>query len=88
MIVVGCKTLKEKVPSRHYNANGHEYNMGYYLIDGTYPSWTSFVSTISNSVGQRKAHFAQRQEAAIKYVERTFRVLQVRFAVVRGPIKQ
>ena len=56
--------------------------MGYYLVDGIYPPWATFVSTISNPVGQKKAHFAQRQEAARKDVERAFGVLQACFAVV------
>ena len=72
----------------NYTVIGHEYNMDYYLIDGIYPPWAIFVSTISNSVCQRKAHFTQRQEATRKDVERAFRVLQVRFVVVRGPTKQ
>ena len=42
----------------------------------------TFVCTISNPVGQKKSHFAQRQ-AARKVVERAFH-----FAVVRGPAKQ
>ncbi|XP_020164442.1 uncharacterized protein [Aegilops tauschii subsp. strangulata] len=77
-----------KVPPCHYTANGHVYNMGYYLVDGIYPSWSTFVNTISNPVGQKKAHFTQRQEAARMGVERAFGVLQVCFAVVRGPAKQ
>ena len=77
-----------KAPPCHYTVNGHEYNMGYYLVDGIYPPWATFVSTISNPVGQKKSHFAQRQEAARKDVERAFGVLQARFAVVRGPAKQ
>ena len=48
----------------------------------------TFVSIISNPVGQEKAHFAQRQEATREDVERAFRVLQAHFAVVRGPTKQ
>jgi len=76
-----------KAPPFHYTVNGHEYNMGYYLVNGIYLSWATFVRTISNPVGQKKANFAQRQEAARKDVERAFGVLEDRFAVVRGPIK-
>ena len=61
--------------------------MGYYLVDGIYPLWATFVGTISNLVGQKNGHFAQRQEAARKDVERAFRVLWARFTVVRGPAK-
>jgi hypothetical protein len=60
----------------------------YYLVDGIYPPWATFVSTISNLVGQKKSHFTERQEATKKDVERTFGVLQARFVVVRGPAKQ
>jgi hypothetical protein len=62
--------------------------MGYYLVDGIYPPWATFVSTISNPVGQKKSHFAHRQEAARKDVERTSGVLQAHFAVVHAPAKQ
>ena len=84
-----ARLTEGKAPPCHelYTVNGHGYNMRYYLVDGTYPSWTTFVSTISDPIGQKKAHFAQRQEAARKDVERAFGVLQARFAVVHGPAK-
>ena len=62
--------------------------MDYYLVDSIYPPWATFVKTISEPLGQKRPHFAQRQKAATKDVERTFEVLQARFAVVRGPAKQ
>jgi hypothetical protein len=62
--------------------------MSYYLVDGIYPLWATFVNIISNPVGQKKSHFAQRQEAARKNIERAFGVLQACFVVVRGPAKQ
>ncbi|XP_020146623.1 uncharacterized protein [Aegilops tauschii subsp. strangulata] len=83
-----ARLTEGKAPPCQYNINGHEYNMCYYLVDGIYPPWTTFVSTISNPVGQKKSHFAQRQEATRKDIHRTFGVLQGRFAVVRGPAKQ
>jgi hypothetical protein len=46
------------------------------------------LNIISNPVDQKKYHFAQRQEAASKNVERAFEVLQARFVIVRGPAKQ
>ncbi|TVU31832.1 hypothetical protein EJB05_23533, partial [Eragrostis curvula] len=49
--------------------------MGYYLADGIYPAWSTFVKTISKPQGARKD------------VERAFGVLQSRFAIVRGPAR-
>lgn len=83
-----ARLTEEKAPPCHYNVNGHAYNLGYYLVGGIYPPWSTFVSTISNPVGEKKAHFAQRQETARKDVERAFGVLQARLAVVLGPTKQ
>ncbi|XP_020171761.1 uncharacterized protein [Aegilops tauschii subsp. strangulata] len=70
-----ARLTQGKAPPCHYTVCGHEYNMGYYLVDGVYPSWAMFVSTISNPVGKKESHFSQRQEAARKDVERTFGVL-------------
>ncbi|CAM8926970.1 unnamed protein product [Rhodiola kirilowii] len=72
-------------PAVTYTINGHEYNMGYYLADGIYPSWPTFVKTIPSPQGNKKKYFAALQESARKDVERAFGVLQSRFAMIRGP---
>ena len=62
------------------------YNKGYYLADGIYSRWSTFVNTISNPVpGGKNSQFAKVQEACRKDVEQAFGVLQSRFAVVRYP---
>nr|XP_017256407.1 PREDICTED: putative nuclease HARBI1 [Daucus carota subsp. sativus] len=72
-------------PELRYTINGHEYNMGYYLADGIYPSWPTFVKTIPKPQGNKRKYFATAQESTRKDVERAFGVLQARFAMIRGP---
>jgi hypothetical protein len=69
----------------NYKINDHNYPTRYYLADSIYLQWTTFVKIISPSQGNRRKHFIAAQESARKDVERAFRILQARFAIVRGP---
>src|SRR6266496_1888466 len=76
--VLQCSPVFAKLVEGHsapvnFEVNGRQYNKGYYLADGIYPRWSTFVKTISNVVPGGKD------------VERTFGVLQSRFAIVRYP---
>ncbi|CAL5373544.1 unnamed protein product [Camellia sinensis] len=74
-------------PTVNYTINGNEYTMGYYLEDGIYPQWSTFVKTIPSPQGNKKIFFAATQEATRKDVQRAFGVLQARFAIVRRPTR-
>ena len=67
--------------------NDHEYNIGYFLSDGIYPKWATFVKTIHLPQGPKARLFAERQESVRKDVERAFGVLQARFDITRGPTR-
>ncbi|GAA0151696.1 hypothetical protein LIER_10359 [Lithospermum erythrorhizon] len=68
----------------NYRVNDREYNMGYYLADGIYPQWATFVRPIPAHVGVKRQYFFTVHESYRKDVERAFRVLQSRFAIVRS----
>ncbi|XP_071680058.1 protein ALP1-like [Lolium perenne] len=84
-------TYQGEEPVVNFTVNGHEYNYGYYLADGIYPSWPVFMKgvTLPQSEKQRvkEACFTKNQEACRKDIERAFGVLQAKFAIVRGPAR-
>jgi hypothetical protein len=80
-----ARLAKGDAPACNYTVNVREYIMGYYLADGIYLDWATFVKTIREPGNRAEAEFAKAQEAALKDIERVFGGLQVRFAIVRGP---
>jgi hypothetical protein len=71
-------------PQVSYKINSNDYSMCYYLADGIYPSWATFVKTIHEPWGNNKKYFIKAQEACRKDVECAFDVLQSYFAIVCG----
>ena len=77
--------LQGRAPRVQYVVNGHQYDLTYYLTDGIYPKWSTFIQSISLPQGPKAELFAKYQEATRKDVERVFGVLQARFAIVKKP---
>lgn len=71
----------------HYSINSYDYIMRYYLANGIYPKWATFVKTIPVPQGQKYKLFETAQKACRKDAEHAFGVLQARFAIVRGPVR-
>jgi hypothetical protein len=69
----------------NFTVNGRAYDMGYYLADGIYPDWITFVKSVRQPMERKTQHFTTMQESARKDIERAFGVLQARWAVIRGP---
>uniref|UniRef100_A0A0D3C0K3 DDE Tnp4 domain-containing protein n=1 Tax=Brassica oleracea var. oleracea TaxID=109376 RepID=A0A0D3C0K3_BRAOL len=72
-------------PEVNFYVNGREYHLAYYLTDGIYPNWATFIQSIRLPQGPKNTCFAKNQEGVRKDVERAFGVLQARFAIVRNP---
>nr|GEU63481.1 hypothetical protein [Tanacetum cinerariifolium] len=68
--------LNDTAPVVPYLVNGVGYEKGYYLADGIYPQWATFVKSFTVANDAKHAYFKKRQEGARKDVERAFGVLQ------------
>ncbi|XP_018509885.2 putative nuclease HARBI1 [Brassica rapa] len=79
--------IEGRAPRVRYMVNGHMYKLAYYLTNGIYPKWSTFIQSITLSQCPKQELFAKVQEATRKDVERAFGVLQARFAIVKNPVK-
>ena len=70
-----------------YMVNGRRYEQGYYLADGIYPQWVTFVKSFSATTGEKHAYFKKKQECARKDIERAFGVLQGRWGIIQQPVR-
>ncbi|XP_010687133.1 uncharacterized protein LOC104901279 [Beta vulgaris subsp. vulgaris] len=77
--------LEGRAPPVQFTVNGNQYDKGYYVTDGIYPNWATFIQSVTCPLTLKDKLFAQHQEGARKDVERAFGVLQSRFAIVRKP---
>ncbi|KAI5344316.1 hypothetical protein L3X38_012193 [Prunus dulcis] len=76
--------LRGQGPNITYQVNNTVYQTGYYLADGIYPRWTTFVKSIPNPRSQKQNLFATYQEGYRKDDERCFGILQARWFIIRG----
>nr|GEV72843.1 hypothetical protein [Tanacetum cinerariifolium] len=79
--------LDDLAPVVPYVVNGVEYRNGYYLADGIYPEWASFVKSFTVATDLKHTYFKQRQKSARKDVERAFGVLQGRWGLIQQPAR-
>ncbi|GKA50038.1 ALP1-like protein [Tanacetum coccineum] len=79
--------LSDTAPEAPFVVNGRTYKKGYYLADGIYPTWSSFVKTFSIARDEKTLRFKRVQESARKDIERAFGVLQGRWGIIRQPAR-
>ncbi|XP_035845752.1 uncharacterized protein LOC118492082 [Helianthus annuus] len=66
-----------------FQVNGHTYKRGYYLTDGIYPTWSTFMKTYPYPVDPNEKKFKRLQEWARKDVERAFSVLKGKWDILK-----
>jgi hypothetical protein len=50
-----------KGPLVEFEANGHKYNYGYFLANGIFPRWQTFVKPVIQSRGKKKHNFTMHK---------------------------
>nr|GEW84725.1 protein ALP1-like [Tanacetum cinerariifolium] len=80
--------IDDKALVAPYVVNGVDFEKGYYLADGIYPQWATFVKSFMVANDVKHAYFKKRQEGARKDVERAFGVLQGRWGIIQQPARQ
>ncbi|XP_023738514.2 uncharacterized protein LOC111886492 [Lactuca sativa] len=74
-----------KASDAPFTVNGNEYKYGYYLTDGIYPQYSTFVKAFRHPVEKRDKVFKRKQEGAREDVERAFGVLRAKWHIVEHP---
>ncbi|GJU43792.1 reverse transcriptase domain-containing protein, partial [Tanacetum coccineum] len=64
--------LADTAPKAPFVVNGRTYKKGYYLANGIYPTWSTFVKTFSIARDEKTLKFKRVQESARKDIERAF----------------
>ncbi len=62
---------------------GQEFSRNYYLVDGIFPNWSIFATTLSHPSSLAAKRYCKRQESCRKDVERLFGVVKQRFKIMR-----
>nr|GEV65791.1 hypothetical protein [Tanacetum cinerariifolium] len=74
--------LDDISPVAPFECNGVTFEKRYYLADGIYPHWSSFVKSFTVANSEKNALLKHKQESARKDVEIAFGVLQGRWHII------
>ncbi|KAD4586592.1 hypothetical protein E3N88_24193 [Mikania micrantha] len=81
--------IEGMAPGQLFICNDTTYKYGYYLVDGIYPQWATFVKsfTTRQTEDDRRLYFQNRQEGARKDIERAFGVLKQKWHMIQHPAR-
>jgi hypothetical protein len=74
-------------PEHSYTLSGRQRNKGYCFVDGIYPRWSMFQTTLEPAGDAKKAFYQKIQEAIHKDAGRAFGVLKARFHILSTPLR-
>nr|XP_043639649.1 protein ALP1-like [Erigeron canadensis] len=77
----------DTAPDTSFVVNGREYKRGYYLTDGIYNKYSTFVKAYLYPTDPKEKRFKKLQEGARKDVERAFGVLKGKWNILRPPLR-
>lgn len=70
-----------------YKINENRRDWMYFLVDGIYPPWSIFMSTIPNPIGKKEELYKDRQESVRKDIERAFGAIVQQFQIIQTPFR-
>lgn len=76
--------IRGHTPTVNFTVNENEYNMGYYLADGIYPSSSVFMKGVPVPQIEKHRFFSQQQASLRKDVECAFGLLK-KFNILAVP---
>jgi len=74
-------------PNTSFHVNGRFYKRGYYLADGIYNKWSTFVKAYPYPTDPKEIKFKKLQEGARKDVERAFGALKGKWKILERPLR-
>jgi hypothetical protein len=74
--------IRGRTPKVPFTVNGRVHHMGYYLIDGIYPSWPVFMKGVPVPQQEKYRFFSMKQVSVRKDVECAFDLLKKRFNIL------
>ncbi|XP_023769184.1 uncharacterized protein LOC111917758 [Lactuca sativa] len=79
--------LQGRAPEIPYVVSGNEYKYGYYLGDGIYLEYATFVKSYTFPADDKRKMFKLAQESARKDVERAFGVFKQNWHIIKHPAR-